>query len=229
MLPTIAGETTISSSEQPAAAISSPTAASAAHAEAAAAVLLGDVHAEVSRGSASASQSSSAGSPASTLLAHVVAAELPADAADRLAQHRLLVGREQVQRSGEASLTAIWAASYPDLVAPPILPGTENQPQARVALTAALASDDHLSHAYLFHGPPGTGKRTAARAFAAALIARGQPDPADVERRVLAGVHPDVTWVEPRGAHDILVDDVRTQGRARGRAAPVRGLASGSS
>ena len=47
MLPTIAGETTISSSEQPAAAISSPTAASASMPEAAAAVLLGDVHAEV--------------------------------------------------------------------------------------------------------------------------------------------------------------------------------------
>jgi DNA polymerase-3 subunit delta' len=90
-----------------------------------------------------------------------------------------------------------------------MLPGTEDQPQARVALTAALQSDDHLSHAYLFHGPSGTGKRHAARAFAATLIARDQSDASDVERRVWAGVHPDVTWVEPRGAHDILVDDVR--------------------
>jgi DNA polymerase-3 subunit delta' len=92
-----------------------------------------------------------------------------------------------------------------------ILPGTEDQPEARVALSAALASDEQLSHAYLFHGPPGTGKRAAARAFGAALIGRGQPDPEDVERRVLAGVHPDFTWVEPRGAHEILVDDVRRQ------------------
>jgi DNA polymerase-3 subunit delta' len=90
-----------------------------------------------------------------------------------------------------------------------MLPGTEHQPQARVALTAALKSEDQLSHAYLFHGPSGTGKRRAARAFAATLLARGQTDAADVERRVLAGVHPDLTWVEPRGAHDILVDDVR--------------------
>jgi DNA polymerase III subunit delta' len=90
-----------------------------------------------------------------------------------------------------------------------VLPGTEHQPQARVALTAALQSEDHLSHAYLFHGPSGTGKRQAARAFAATLLARGQADAADVERRVWAGVHPDLTWVEPRGAHDILVDDVR--------------------
>jgi DNA polymerase III subunit delta' len=91
------------------------------------------------------------------------------------------------------------------------LPGTEDQPHARMALTAALSSDDHLSHAYLFHGPSGTGKRTAARAFAAALLARGSDNEADVRRRVLSGVHPDLTWVEPRGAHDILVDDVRQQ------------------
>jgi DNA polymerase-3 subunit delta' len=91
-----------------------------------------------------------------------------------------------------------------------ILPGTEDQPEARVALSAALASDDQLSHAYLFHGPPGTGKRSAARAFGAALIGRGQPDPDDVKRRVLRGVHPDFTWVEPRGAHEILVEDVRS-------------------
>jgi len=91
------------------------------------------------------------------------------------------------------------------------LPGTDHQPQARMALEAALADDEHLSHAYLFHGPSGTGKREAARAFAATLLSRGQPDPADSERRVMAGVHPDLTWVEPRGAHEILVDDVRRQ------------------
>ena len=27
----------------------------------------------------------------------------------------------------------------------------------------------------------------------------------------MSGVHPDLAWVEPRGAHDVLVDDVRTQ------------------
>jgi DNA polymerase III subunit delta' len=92
-----------------------------------------------------------------------------------------------------------------------MLAGTEDQPQARLALEAALSDDAHLSHAYLFHGPPGTGKRTAARAFAAALLSRGAGEPADSERRVQSGVHPDLTWVEPRGAHEILVDDVRTR------------------
>jgi DNA polymerase-3 subunit delta' len=90
-----------------------------------------------------------------------------------------------------------------------MLPGTEHQPQARVALAAALEDESQLSHAYLFHGPSGTGKRKAARAFAAELLGRGQPETSDVERRVWSGVHPDLTWVEPRGAHDILVDDIR--------------------
>jgi DNA polymerase III subunit delta' len=68
-----------------------------------------------------------------------------------------------------------------------------------------------LTHAYLFHGPPGTGKREAARSFAATLISEGAVDPADAERRVRSGVHPDLSWVEPRGAHEVLVDDVRTE------------------
>jgi DNA polymerase-3 subunit delta' len=91
------------------------------------------------------------------------------------------------------------------------LDALEHQPRARVALEAGLRDEDALSHAYLFHGPPGSGKRRAAKAFAAALISAGSDDPADAERRVLSGVHPDLTWVEPRGAHEILVDDVRTR------------------
>ncbi len=61
-------------------------------------------------------------------------------------------------------------------------------------------------HAYLFVGPPGTGKRAAATAFAAALLCphHGQhPGGAaldDTCRRVLAGLHPDVVSVEREGA-----------------------------
>ena len=51
------------------------------------------------------------------------------------------------------------------------LAGTEDHPQARMVLLTALASGEP-SHAYLFHGPAGTGKRTVARAFAAECLAR---------------------------------------------------------
>src|SRR3954449_6220078 len=64
------------------------------------------------------------------------------------------------------------------------------------------------SHAYLFHGPAGTGKRTAARAFAAELLAEGASDPANARHRVMSGSHPDLTWVRPTGAHVMRTDDV---------------------
>ncbi len=84
--------------------------------------------------------------------------------------------------------------------------GTEDHPQARMVLAAELERDP--SHAYLFHGPAGTGKSTAARAFAAALLAEGSDDPESVRRRVANGTHPDLTWVRPTGAHVMRVEDV---------------------
>ena len=90
-----------------------------------------------------------------------------------------------------------------------LLEATEHQPGARAALAAALASP---VHAYLFAGPPGSGKRRAARAFAAELLAEGAPDPADARRRGLAdpSPHPDLVWIAPRGTQH-LVDEVRQQ------------------
>ncbi len=87
-----------------------------------------------------------------------------------------------------------------------MLAGTEDQPQARAILGMALSSNP--SHAYLFHGPAGSGKRTAARAFAAELLAEGDADPAGVRRRVGAGTHPDLTWVRPTGAAQMRAADV---------------------
>jgi DNA polymerase-3 subunit delta' len=88
------------------------------------------------------------------------------------------------------------------------LPGAEHHPHARTTLGAALAPGGRASHAYLFHGPAGSGKRTAARAFAAALLSEGAADPAGVRTRVEHGTHPDLTWVVPSGAHEMLVGDV---------------------
>jgi DNA polymerase-3 subunit delta' len=84
---------------------------------------------------------------------------------------------------------------------------TEHQPGARAALAAALSAP---AHAYLLAGPPGSGKRTAARAFAAELLASGAPAPDDVRRRALAdpSPHPDLVWLAPQGTQH-LVDTVR--------------------
>ena len=71
-----------------------------------------------------------------------------------------------------------------------------------------MPPDGSPSHAYLFHGPAGAGKREAARAFAAELLAEGAADPADARRRAVEGVHPDLTWVRPSGAAEMLVGDI---------------------
>jgi DNA polymerase-3 subunit delta' len=44
--------------------------------------------------------------------------------------------------------------------------------------------------------------------MAAELLAAGSPDPEDARARVFSGAHPDLTWVSPSGAHEILVSDV---------------------
>jgi DNA polymerase-3 subunit delta' len=56
----------------------------------------------------------------------------------------------------------------------------------------------------------GTGKRAAARAFAAELLAVGAPDPDDARRRALAdpSPHPDLVWLAPPGTQH-LVDELR--------------------
>ncbi len=75
-------------------------------------------------------------------------------------------------------------------------------------LKPALEPGGRASHAYLFHGPEGAGKRSMARAVAAELLAAGSPDPESARARVISGAHPDLTWVVPSGAHEILVSDI---------------------
>jgi DNA polymerase-3 subunit delta' len=98
---------------------------------------------------------------------------------------------------------------------------TADQPAAGIALAAALASP---SHAYLFTGPSGTGKRAAARAFAAELLADGAPDPGEARRRALAvpSPHPDLVWLDPPGTQH-LVDDVRRRVIAAAAYRPFEG------
>ncbi len=83
-----------------------------------------------------------------------------------------------------------------------------HQARAQAALEAALASGP--SHAYLFRGPRGAGKRAAARAFAAEILASAAEDPEDARRRALLdpSPHPDLVWLTHSGAQH-LVEDVR--------------------
>jgi DNA polymerase-3 subunit delta' len=72
------------------------------------------------------------------------------------------------------------------------------QPEAKRLLTAALTEGG--AHAFLLHGPRGVGKRTAAFAFAGALLGDA--------RRVELRSHPDLYLLEPLGEM-IRIDDVR--------------------
>lgn len=82
-------------------------------------------------------------------------------------------------------------------------------PQARSVFEPVLAGRALPSHAYLLHGPSGSGRSEVAELVAAALLADGS-DRADTADRVRARTHPDLTWVTPEGANgEVLVDDIR--------------------
>jgi DNA polymerase-3 subunit delta' len=71
-------------------------------------------------------------------------------------------------------------------------------------------SGDGMTHAWLFTGPPGSGRSTAARAFAAALqCPRCGCGGCDACRTALGGTHADVTVVNTRKL-SIGVDDARS-------------------
>jgi DNA polymerase-3 subunit delta' len=89
------------------------------------------------------------------------------------------------------------------------------QDEAVRVLRAAVSggSDGAMTHAWLFTGPPGSGRSVAARAFAAALQCTAAGDAGCGEcpgcRTVLAATHPDVREVVPEGL-SISVADMRS-------------------
>jgi DNA polymerase-3 subunit delta' len=69
--------------------------------------------------------------------------------------------------------------------------------------TTAAGTAAAMTHAWLFTGPPGSGRSVAARAFAAALQCSNPTEPGCGRcqscRTTLAGTHPDVREVVPEG------------------------------
>ena len=89
------------------------------------------------------------------------------------------------------------------------------QDAAVAELSAAAVDPAAMTHAWLFTGPPGSGRSVAARAFAAALqcaepAERGGPGCGHCQacHTVLAGTHPDVREVVPEGL-SISVSEMR--------------------
>jgi DNA polymerase-3 subunit delta' len=91
------------------------------------------------------------------------------------------------------------------------------QPAVVHELRAAIDDPAAMTHAWLFTGPPGSGRSVAARAFAAALQC---PDGGDGTchacRTVLAGTHADVNVIVPDGL-SIGVTEARELVRVAGR------------
>ena len=97
-----------------------------------------------------------------------------------------------------------------------------HQARAGAALSAALR--DGPSHAYLFQGPPGSGKKRIARAFAAEILVMGSQNPDETRRRALLdpSPHPDLIWLKPVGMSH-AVADVREEVIHRAPLSPFEG------
>ncbi|TKJ31956.1 DNA polymerase III subunit delta' [Blastococcus sp. CCUG 61487] len=96
------------------------------------------------------------------------------------------------------------------------------QPTVVDELRAAVADPAAMTHAWLFTGPPGSGRSVAARAFAAALqCPAGGDGTCHACRTVLAGTHADVTVIVPDGL-SIGVAEARELVRVAGRS-PTQG------
>ncbi|RIK09719.1 MAG: hypothetical protein DCC49_05315 [Acidobacteria bacterium] len=90
-------------------------------------------------------------------------------------------------------------------------------------LSIRRAIDQGPSHAYVFSGPPASGKYEAAIEFAAGVLCESSGAPCrdcEICRRIWSGVHPDVLIFEPEGT-SYLVEQVRSEIVPEASLAPV--------
>lgn len=85
-------------------------------------------------------------------------------------------------------------------VVPPVFGELTGQEIVVDQLERAVAAGGAMTHAWLFTGPPGSGRSLAARAFAAALLCdRGGCGECQSCHQVRAGTHADLLLVRPDG------------------------------
>jgi DNA polymerase III subunit delta' len=111
----------------------------------------------------------------------------------------------------DGSVSAGWAASVVSAVTEQgVWAELVGQEVAVETLRRAVSGEPHaMSHAWLFTGPPGSGRSNAGRAFAAALqCSRGGCGVCTDCRSALNGSHPDVTLVRTEQL-SIGVEEVR--------------------
>ena len=83
---------------------------------------------------------------------------------------------------------------------PPVFGNLTGQEVVVDQLGRAVAAGAAMTHAWLFTGPPGSGRSLAARAFAAALLCdRGGCGECKSCHQVAAGTHADLLLVRPEG------------------------------
>ena len=82
--------------------------------------------------------------------------------------------------------------------------------QSVLEMLRHAAAGEGMTHAWLFTGPPGSGRSNVARAFAAALQCESRTGCGQCEacRLGISGSHPDITWVKSETSV-LYVDDMR--------------------
>jgi len=97
-----------------------------------------------------------------------------------------------------------------DVFLPPVLQRIYDQPTA-IRILANSVRNNRISHAYLFWGPEGIGKKFTAKAFAQYVLCKDTEvkgcGTCSVCNRIEKDIHPDVTLIRPTGKTRLISVD----------------------